>query len=72
MDKSNHQPWRDKLHQTIYESNTDAGKAFDIALLLFIVASIVVVMLDSMKGFQQYAHLFDVLEWTFTFLFTIE
>jgi voltage-gated potassium channel len=65
--------WRSKLHDTIYESNTAAGKAFDVALLLLIVISIIVVMLDSMKIYnRQYAHLFDVLEWTFTILFTIE
>jgi voltage-gated potassium channel len=65
--------WRQRLHNVIYESNTPAGKAFDIALLLFIIASIAVVMLDSIESFnRQYAHIFDILEWTFTILFTIE
>ena len=65
--------WRTRLHQIIYESNTTAGKIFDVALLLLIIASIVVVTLDSIKSFnQQYGHLFDILEWTFTILFTIE
>lgn len=41
-------------------------------LLLLIVASIIVVMLDSVRSFQQYAHIFDLLEWGFTILFTIE
>jgi len=73
MQRGNRISWRRRLHQTIYESNTTAGKVFDVALLLLIVASIVVVMLDSIKGFNQsYGHLFDVLEWTFTILFTIE
>jgi len=73
MQSGNRISWRSKLHQTIYESNTTAGKVFDVALLLLIVASIVVVMLDSIKSFNQsYGHLFDVLEWTFTILFTIE
>src|SRR5215204_469260 len=73
MQSGNLMSWRRRLHQTIYESNTTAGKVFDVALLLLIVASIVVVMLDSIKSFNQsYGHLFDVLEWTFTILFTIE
>ncbi len=65
--------WRIRLHQTIYESSTPAGKIFDIVLLLLIIASIVVVMLDSIQSFnQQYGSLFYILEWTFTVLFTIE
>ena len=65
--------WRAKLHDIIYESNTRAGKAFDIALLVLIVASIITVMLDSIPSLRnQYGQLFFVLEWTFTILFTIE
>ena len=70
MDKPKH--WRERLHQTIYESNTVSGRAFDIALLILIIASIIVVMLDSVKSFQRHAHVFDMLEWGFTILFTIE
>ncbi len=73
MQKSSSLTWRSKLHETIYESNTTAGKVFDIVLLLLITASIVVVMLDSIKSInQQYGSLFYILEWTFTVLFTIE
>jgi voltage-gated potassium channel len=65
--------WRDKLHRTIYESNTPAGKIFDITLLFLIIASIAVVMLDSIDSYhQRYGDLFYVLEWVFTILFTIE
>jgi voltage-gated potassium channel len=65
--------WQNRLHQIIYESNTRAGKTFDIALLVFIIASIVVVMLDSIKSLRaKYGSLFYILEWTFTILFTIE
>ena len=64
--------WRGRLHEIIYESNTTAGKAFDVMLLLLIIASIAVVMLDSVKSYQQYGHIFDILEWIFTILFTIE
>jgi voltage-gated potassium channel len=73
MDKSKRAQWRNRLHDTIYESNTVAGKAFDVALLLLILASIIVVMLDSIKSYnQQYGRLFYILEWVFTGLFTLE
>ena len=65
--------WQEKLHQVIYESNTAAGKAFDVSLLVVIVASIITVMLDSIRSLHQaYGELFNVLEWSFTVLFTIE
>ena len=65
--------WQDKLHNVVYESNTTAGKTFDIALLILIVASIAVVMLDSMPSISaRYGRLFYILEWILTVLFTIE
>ena len=65
--------WRYRLHEVIYESHTQAGKAFDVALLFFIVISIVVVMLDSVPSLHnRYSRLFDRLEWGFTILFTVE
>jgi voltage-gated potassium channel len=65
--------WQKKLHDVIYESNTTAGKAFDVTLLIFILASILLVMLDSVNRYHvRYGRLFDILEWTFTILFTIE
>lgn len=65
--------WRFRLHEIIYESNTPAGKAFDIGLLVAIFTSIIVVMLDSVQHLHhQYGHLFHLLEWIFTALFTIE
>ncbi|MEI9944198.1 MAG: ion transporter [Chitinophagaceae bacterium] len=72
MDETKPSNWRSRLHEIIYESNTRAGKAFDIMLLLLIIASIVTVMLDSIKSYHRYGHVFDILEWTFTGLFTIE
>ncbi|WP_205509542.1 ion transporter [Longitalea arenae] len=65
--------WRNSLHNTIYESNTRAGKAFDIALLFLIISSIVVVMLDSIESYHaRYGRIFYVMEWIFTGLFTLE
>jgi voltage-gated potassium channel len=65
--------WRQRLHTVIFESNTTAGKAFDISLLILILSSILIVMLDSVSFLhQQNAQLFFVLEWVFTVLFTLE
>ncbi|MBD0286052.1 MAG: ion transporter [Flavisolibacter sp.] len=73
MSREKNRSWRESLHETIYESNTAAGKAFDVALLVFIVASILIVMLDSVQQWhQRYGHIFFVLEWVFTALFTLE
>ena len=73
MKKSKPIPWRNRLHDIIYEANTPAGKAFDVILLLLIIASIAVVMLDSIKSYnREYGRLFIILEWIFTVLFTIE
>src|SRR6186997_68573 len=71
--KDTGQSWRTKLHETIYEANTTAGKAFDIALLVCIIGSIIVVSLDSVESYhRKFGDIFYVLEWVFTFLFTIE
>ncbi len=66
-------PWRHRLHEIIFEADTPAGKAFDVALLVAIVASVVVVMLDSVDSIALRHH--DALlaaEWGFTILFTVE
>src|SRR5215203_3301304 len=73
MQKDTGQTWRMKLHETIYESNTTAGKMFDVALLACIIGSIIVVTLDSVYIYhQKFGDLFYILEWIFTCLFTIE
>lgn len=70
---SNIEERRFRLHEIIYESNTKAGKAFDVALLFAIFASILVVMLDSVLGIHEhYGDLLYKLEWFFTALFTVE
>ncbi len=64
---------KEKIHEIIFEADTPIGKAFDIALLIFISASVVVVMLESVMPLQErFGQLFDILEWIFTIVFTIE
>ena len=65
--------WRRKLFVVIFESDTRAGRTFDVVLLLAIAASVTVVVLDSVQSISgRYPRLFDRLEWTFTLLFTVE
>jgi len=64
---------RRRFFIVIFESDTRAGRWFDIALLLVIIASVTVVMLDSVEAIsKRHALLFNVLEWGFTALFTAE
>jgi voltage-gated potassium channel len=70
---SSRAPWRDKLHEIIFEAETPAGKAFDVALLLAIVLSVVAVLLESVAEIrEQYGAVLRAVEWFFTILFTIE
>lgn len=65
--------WRLTLYTIIFESDTRAGLLFDVALLVAIVASVVVVMFDSVHPLSAgYEELLEVLEWVFTLLFTVE
>lgn len=66
-------PWRRRLHEVIFEADTRAGRAFDVALLATIVVSVVVVVLESVRGLRS-AHgpAFLAIEWLITGLFTAE
>ncbi|MEO8044238.1 MAG: ion transporter, partial [Spartobacteria bacterium] len=65
--------WKRSLYTIIFESDTPAGKAFDIALLFAIGASVLVVMLESVKSIRvEHTILLRDLEWIFTGLFTVE
>jgi voltage-gated potassium channel len=66
-------PWRAKLHEVIFEADTRAGKAFDVALLIAILVSVVTVSLETVGPVEQrYGNLLTAIEWTITILFTIE
>jgi voltage-gated potassium channel len=65
--------WRLRLYTIIFEADTRAGRAFDLALIGCILASVAVVILDSMAAVHaRHAALLGVLEWGFTLLFTVE
>ena len=62
-----------KLHEIIFEADTIAGKAFDVALLLAIVLSVSAVMLESVAEISKHwGPQLIAIEWFFTILFTFE
>jgi voltage-gated potassium channel len=64
---------RRRMYDVIFEADTPAGRRFDIALVLAILLSILVVVLDSVPGLHRdHAALLNGLEWGFTALFTAE
>ena len=64
---------RQKLHELIFEADTPLAKFFDILLIVAILASVTVVMLESVSSLDlRYGLLFDTLEWIFTIVFTLE
>ncbi|MCH4824208.1 ion transporter [Gramella lutea] len=66
-------PWKTKLHEVIYEADTPAGKIFDIALLVVILISVVLVMMESVSSLLvKYSWQFYVAEWIITAIFSIE
>ncbi|MGE8068679.1 ion transporter [Pseudomonas sp. NPDC089569] len=68
MDSNN--SWRDRLYVVIFQTDTVAGRRFDSILLLIILASLVVVMLDSIDDVHRnYADLLAYIEWGFTVIF---
>jgi voltage-gated potassium channel len=61
------------LYRIIFESDTKAGKWFDILLIFFIVLSVFTVMLDSVQSMRDaVGNAFNIIEWTVTLIFTIE
>ncbi len=66
-------PWRRRLHTIIFEADTPLGKFFDVALIIVIILSVIVVMLDSIASLSaKYNEVFYLVEWFFTIIFTIE
>ncbi|MDW7748474.1 ion transporter [Halomonas sp.] len=64
---------RTRVFQIIFESDTPLAKGFDIALIVAILASVLVVMLESIESLRaDYGTLFFWLEWGFTIAFTLE
>jgi len=65
--------WRLQVYTVIFEADTRAGRWFDLALIAVILASVVVVVADSVKAISHSFHFwFTLMEWLFTLVFTLE
>ncbi|MDP0498986.1 MAG: ion transporter [Verrucomicrobiota bacterium JB022] len=72
MDRSP-QSLRERTRIIIFESDTPAGKAFDVLLIFSILASVAAVMAVSVEPWRaQYGPVLRAAEWAFTVLFTVE
>lgn len=64
---------KQKLYIIIFESDTPAGKLFDVALIVCITFSILLVILESLQSLPSYLTIpFIILEYLFTAFFTFE
>ena len=73
MSDAPHSGWRRRAYVVIFESDTPAGKAFDVALIAAIAVSIVAVMLESMADVRaRHGAALLAVEWGLTALFTLE
>ena len=65
--------WKTTLHEVIFGTETPAGRAFDVILMISISFSVLVVFLDSVQSIRdEHGDLLYSLEWLFTILFTVE
>ncbi len=66
-------PLRSRLHEIIFEADTPAGKAFDVALLVCILVSVAAVSLESVASIrEEFGSWLRAIEWGLTALFTLE
>lgn len=66
-------PWKQRLHEIIFEADTAGGRAFDLTLLVAILLSVAAVLLESMAGIRdRYGPALHALEWAFTLTFSVE
>jgi voltage-gated potassium channel len=66
-------PWRQRLHEIIFEADSPAGRAFDVALLIAILLSVLSVSLETVDAIDARYHLLlEAVEWLFTILFSVE
>jgi len=65
--------WRERVYRVIFEHATPAGRAFDLVLLVLILASVVAVLLESVPLLRvRWGAELLAVEWAFTILFSIE
>jgi voltage-gated potassium channel len=64
---------RQIIYEVIFGYESRAGRLFDVALIVMILASVFAVLMDSVEDYHlRYGAFFYRLEWFFTIAFTIE
>ncbi len=65
--------FKQKIHDIIYEADTPAGQFFDIALIVVIILSVILVALETVvTTHERDQGWLNVAEWLITLLFTVE
>lgn len=65
--------FRERAHEIIFEADTPAGRAFDIALMAAILASVAAVILESVGSVRErFGHELRTVEWILTVVFSLE
>ena len=65
--------WRARLHQVVFEADTPAGRAFDIALITLILLSVVAVSMETVRTVSPTVQRWlRASEWALTLVFTVE
>lgn len=65
--------WRSSIHEIVFESETRAGRIFDITVICLILLSVAAVMLESVREVRDiFGPELTIAEWSFTILFTFE
>ena len=65
--------WRRRVFNIVFESDTRAGRIFDVILIVVILLSVAAVLADSVANVAlRHGALLNALEWIFTILFTLE
>ena len=65
--------YRNTLYEIIFEADTFGGKAFDVALIFFILLSVLAVVLESIPAVNEpFGPTLHMIEWMITVIFTLE
>ncbi len=73
LDRRVPQTTRERLRIIVFRTDTREGLLFDTVLFVLIVASVIVVILETVAHFHdRFWWFFFVLEWVFTIIFTLE
>ncbi len=64
---------RQKMYEIVFKTDTSAGNTFDLVVIGLILTSVSFVVMESVDSIDaRHDHLFRIVEWGFTILFTFE